>query len=267
MATTLSLTSSGYPDAGGAPVTNTAYTSTTPLGAADSVTLSGGTSVTNVGLNTLDGADTLIISTAIVFDEAAAVAEGVPAADIPALGKITLGGGNDTVFLNSTLTGSTGTNTLKVTGSSGDDTLVLNAAATNTVISGGKGADAIYIKANVTGGQIAATGGSVTDVSQINDGADTIVIAAGVKGNTTIIKQFSISSTTASDTLIIGATFTGNPEIIYNGGNVITAADFIGSGNVANGARLYQVSNLANNDDLTALNTWLADGGNSISLI
>jgi hypothetical protein len=263
---TLSLTSSGYPSAGGEPQTNNAYTSTTPMGAADSVTLSGGTSLTNVGLNTLDGADTLVISTAIVFDPATAPA-GSTAQQLLALSQVDLGGGSDTVILNATLTGGTGTNTLKVMGGSGDDTLVLNAAATNTVISGGKGADAIYIKANVTGGQIAATGGSVTDVSQINDGADTIVIAAGVQGSNTIIKQFSITSTTASDTLIIGATFSGNPEIIYNGGFTITASDFANSGTVANGARLYQVSNNQNNADLAALNTWLADGGNSISLI
>jgi hypothetical protein len=264
MATTLSLTSSGYPDAGGAPVPNTGYTSTTPLGANDSVTLSGGTSVTNFGLNTLDGNDTLVISTAIVFDPAAAP-PGSTAEQLLAISKLDLGGGNDTVILNATLTGGTGTNTLKVMGGDGNDTIVLNAAATNTVISGSKGSDALYIKANVTGGQIAATGGSVTDVTQINDGADTIVLAAGVKGTNTIIKQFSISSATASDTLIIGATFSN--EIIYGGGVTITASDFDGSGTVANGARLYQVSNNQNNADLAALNTWLADGGNSISLI
>jgi hypothetical protein len=263
MATTLSLTSSGYPSAGGEPVPNTGYTSTTPVGANDLVTLSGGTSVTNFGMNTLDGNDTFIIDTAIVFNPAVAPSGSTPA-ELLRISQIDMGGGNDTLIINATLTGSTGTNTLKVMAGAGDDTIVLNAAATNTVISGNKGADALYIKANVSGGQIAATGGGVT-ADQINDGADTIVLAAGVKGTNTFIKQFSVSSTSASDTLIIGATFTSN--IIYGGGVTITASDFDGSGNSYNGARLYQVLNNGSNSDLTALNAWLADGGNSITLI
>jgi len=264
---TLSLTSSGYPSAGGEPITNNAYTSTTPNGAADSVTITGGTSITNVGLNTLDGADTLVISTAIVFDAPAAVVAGVPAPTIPTLGLIDAGGGNDTVIVNATLTGGTGSNTLKLQGGSGNDTLVLNQAASAVVVSGGKGADALYIKANFTAGQIAATGGSPTDATQINDGADTIVIASGATVTNSIIRQFSISSATASDTLIIGATFSGNPEIIYSGGVTITAADFEGSGQATGNTRLFQVSNALGNADLTALNAWLAAGNNSIFLI
>lgn len=233
------------------PVSNTVYTS--PGSTNDTVVLSGG-SLTNIGLNTGAGNDSLTISTILTADRTGPKDQW----------SIILGSGDDIGVINSAISG------YNLQAGVGNDTLVINGVATNTVVSGGKGSDALFIKNTFTGGQIAATGPKVGGpfAAQINDGADTIVIANGVTVENALINQFSITSTTVSDTLIIGGTFSGDAYL--SGGTVITASDFAEAGAVAGTyGKFALIANSGNNADITILNDWLAGGslGNRITLI
>jgi Ca2+-binding RTX toxin-like protein len=147
---------------------------------------------------------------------------------------VQLGGGNDIVTVNSNISN------YRIDGGALNDTLVINANLNNTIVTGGAGADSIvFSSGTVTGGQL-----SVGVASPAADGADTLTIATGAKGVGTFITNFS----GAQDTLIIG-------------GTIITglASLAIGSYNAA----LYAATAGSN----VALYSWLADGGNRITLV
>ena len=207
---------------------------TTPGGGAvnfnfsDTVTIAG-TGVNATGLDMKSGNDSLVVNTTLTGNPTGPSANSF----------IGLGAGNDIASFNGAVTD------YSLQAGVGNDTLAINAAVKNTIISGAAGADAIFINANIIGGQIAATGavaGGPTS-TQINDGNDTITIAAGVTGTGTLINQFS----KLNDTLIIGGT-------TITGINNLNAGTYTASQYLA----------AAGND---ALYNWLANGSNRITLI
>ncbi|HBH73659.1 MAG TPA: hypothetical protein DDY43_09500 [Synechococcales bacterium UBA10510] len=245
---TLSISGGSIFDGQTAAQSNTTYSAGTSK-TNDSVVLSGG-SLTNIGLNTGAGEDTLVIDTILTADRTAP----------KDFWSLRLGGQNDIGTFNSSIAG------YNVQASGGDDTLVINGPSTNTVFSGGQGSDLLVVNGVFAGGQIAATGavaGGPTN-TQINDGADTIVLDDATKVTGVLINQFSITGSAGNtDTLIIG-TATGDITI--------TAADFAGSGAVAGtygkaGGTFGSILNTANNADIAALNDWLTAGSNRITLI
>ena len=182
---------------------------------------------------------------------------------------VDLGAGNDTLLINTTLTGSGSDNAnslislgagfdvatinaavsgYRIDAGAASDTLVIAANVSNSVITGSGGSDSITLKAGATifGGQIS----SGPNATSTNDGNDTITLEAGSKGVGTFFTNFS----KANDFLIITdgsgtETFNGVASFGTLTGNV-TAADYATAFGTNN--NLYQ---------------WLSDGGNSITLI
>jgi hypothetical protein len=182
---------------------------------------------------------------------------------------VDLGGGSDTLLINTTLTGSGSGNAnslislgagfdvatinaavsgYRIDAGAANDTLVIAANVTNSVITGAGGSDSITLKtgATITGGQISVGVNSTTT----NDGNDTITLEAGSKGAGTVFTNFS----KANDFLIITD---GSGTETFNG----VASFGTLTGNVT--AAVYATAFGTNNN----LYQWLSDGGNAITLI
>lgn len=230
---------------------STVYTSSGTT--ADNVTLSDTTAnpanpdkftYTNIGVNTAEGNDTVTVSAALYSDRSV----------VKDNWSLRLGTGNDSLVINpGPVTG------YNFQASTGDDTIRITGALSETVVNGGIGSDSLVLAGSFTNGIIAAVGGNVATKGQIvTDGADTIVIAADTAVTGSTILNFSITG---------GAGFTDTLEIGAQGTKTaftITADDLAGVS-----AGTYETGSLISGTsaDILALNDWLTTGTNKITLI
>ena len=202
----------------------------TPLIDNNSATITSG-AVSSVAVDLGAGNDTLLINTTLT---------GSGSNDANSL--ISLGGGLDVATINAAVSG------YRIDTGAGSDTLVIAANVSNSVITGSGGFDSITLKAGatITGGQISSGPNS----TNTNDGNDTITLESGSVGAGTFLTNFS----KANDTLIVGGLTIDSAELGTLASGNYTAISTVG----LSGQSL---------TDVNALNAWLAAGGNSITLI
>lgn len=199
-----------------------------------------GATINKVTLDFGSGSDTLTVSNALLGDTTL-----TPTNDLQA--KIVMGGGSDSLTINNSL------ERYRVSMLGGNDTVVINESVTSTAIDLrqvridlGAGADSLVVNADMRNTTIVAGNSAV-------DGADTIVIRAGIAAHTNNqIVNFSVSGD--EDVLIIRS---GINQFTFS------ADDYNTIGVYSSGSL---ISNLTPNADIDAVNAWLSLG-NTISLI
>lgn len=231
---------------------STVYTSSGTT--ADNVTLSDTTAnpansnkftYTNIGINTADGNDTVTVTNVLYSDRSVDKDNW----------SLRLGAADDSLVIDpGPVTG------YNLQASTGNDTIVINGSANNTVVNGGIGSDSLVLTVgSFTNGIIAAVGGNVATKGQIvTDGADTIVIGDNTAVTGSTILNFSITGGTGfTDTLEIGAQGTKTAFTITADDLAGVSAGTYGTGNLISGSSA----------DIAALNDWLTTGTNKITLI